>query len=282
MSDPTGSSTRRQVERLRRQFAQHDGLPFADVLPAARIDRAIREEGAAWQEKVFTPVLTTWAFLTQVLDPAACCRAAVARVMAWLDAQGLPRCGTGTGGYCKARGRLPEGLLARLAWETGRVLHDAAPDRWRWRGRRDMLVRFVLGYRCGTGRVGSSRGCGSAGPSRTHPSPYPAQKPERGSWAHVKPSGSAIRATCFDAGPKPPGEPPCFLPWGSLCRRCGSASRPGGVPRSKRSGLTTRSNSSKLQTWQKVEGRRKSSSKSTGTAWPPKQGRTRKPSHRAC
>ena len=126
MADPTGSHTRRQVERLRRQFAQRDGLPFADVLPADRIEAALREEGATWREKVFTPVLTLWAFLTQVLDPVGCCRAAVARVMAWLESQGLPPCGPSTGGYCKARTRLPEGLLARLARETGRALHDGA------------------------------------------------------------------------------------------------------------------------------------------------------------
>ena len=140
MADPTGSHSRRQVERLRRQFAQHDGLPFAEVLPAERIERAVREEGAAWREKVFTPVLTVWAFLTQVLDPVACCRAAVGRILAWLDAQGRPRCGAGTGGYCKARGRLPEALLARLARETGRGLHDGAPDRWLWRGRRVVVA----------------------------------------------------------------------------------------------------------------------------------------------
>lgn len=140
MADPTGSHARRQVERLRRQFAQHDGLPFADVLPADRIERALREERAAWRERVFTPVLTVWAFLTQVLDPVKCCRAAVARVMAWLDAEGSPPCGSGTGGYCKARTRLPEGLLARLARETGRALHDGAPDRWLWRGRRVLVA----------------------------------------------------------------------------------------------------------------------------------------------
>lgn len=136
MADPTGSSTRLQVERLRRPFAQRDGLPFADVLPADRIDRAFRDEAVVWREKVFTPVVTLWAFLTQVLDPAKCCRAAVARVLAWRESQGLSPCGAGTGGYCKARGRLPEGLLARLMRETGRALHDSAPAGWRGRGRR--------------------------------------------------------------------------------------------------------------------------------------------------
>jgi hypothetical protein len=125
----------RQIETLRAQFGQADGLPFADVLPAGRVERALREEGADWREVVFTPALTLWAFLTQVASPDGSCRAAVARVLAWLVAQGRTPCTPKTDPYCKARGRLPEPLLRRLARETGRALHDQAPAGWRWHGR---------------------------------------------------------------------------------------------------------------------------------------------------
>lgn len=136
MAHPTRSQTRRQIRTLRTRFAQRDGLPFADVLPAERLERILQDEGVSWAEKVFTPVLTLWTFLTQVINPAGCCRAAVARVMAWLVARGEQPCGPSTGGYCKARRRLPEGLLTRLARETGQTLHRAVPDRWLWKGRR--------------------------------------------------------------------------------------------------------------------------------------------------
>lgn len=140
MGHRTRSRTRCQIRTLRHRFAQRDGLPFADVLPAERVERALREERVCWREEVFTPILTLWAFLTQVIDPIGCCRLAVARVMAWRVGHGQPACGAGTGGYCKARGRLPEGLLSRLARETGRGLHDAAPDGWRWKGRRVLIA----------------------------------------------------------------------------------------------------------------------------------------------
>src|SRR3954466_14847930 len=97
MAHPNRSRTRRQIRALRDRFAQRDGLPFADVLPADRVERAIREEGVAWREQVFTPVLTLWAFLTQVICPVGCCRLAVARVMAWLATRGEEPCGPGTG-----------------------------------------------------------------------------------------------------------------------------------------------------------------------------------------
>jgi hypothetical protein len=67
MADCTCRRRTRQLETLRTQFAQADGLAFADVLPAQRVERALREEGVAWRHKVYTPLLTLWAFLTQVV-----------------------------------------------------------------------------------------------------------------------------------------------------------------------------------------------------------------------
>ena len=130
----------RQIELLRTQFAQADGLAFADVLPAERIETALQEEGAAWRDCVYTPLLTLWAFLGQVISPDGSCRAAVARVLAWLVSRGEPTCTPQTGPYCKARARLPESLFVRLMRETGAALHQAAVADWRWLGRRVKVV----------------------------------------------------------------------------------------------------------------------------------------------
>lgn len=130
----------RQIETLRTQFAQGDGLPFADVLSAERIEDALREEEATWREDVYTPLLTLWAFLGQVVCPDGSCRAAVARVLAWLVSRGETPCTPETGPYCKARQRLPESLLRRLVRETGRGVHNETPAEWLWKGRRVKVV----------------------------------------------------------------------------------------------------------------------------------------------
>jgi hypothetical protein len=130
----------RQIESLRRQFAQSDGLPFAEVLSAQQIEVALREEKATWREEAYTPLLTLWAFLSQVVCPDGSCRAAVARVLAWLVSRKQTPCTPQTGPYCKARMRLPESLLKRLMRETGRGLHAESPDEWLWKGRRVKLV----------------------------------------------------------------------------------------------------------------------------------------------
>ena len=136
MTDSTPRRRRRQIETLRAQFAQPDGLAFADVLPADRVETALREEGACWRHKVYTPLVILWAFLSQVASPDGCCRAAVARVLAWLVGQGRRPCRPTTGPYCKARARLPEALPRRLAREAGRTLHRQAEAAWLWCGRR--------------------------------------------------------------------------------------------------------------------------------------------------
>src|SRR5947208_7085306 len=136
MTDSTPRRRRRQIETLRAQFAQPDGLAFADVLPADRVEAALREEGARWRHKVYTPAVTVWAFLSQGASPAGCCRAAVARVVAWLVSRGRRPCRPTTGPYCKARARLPAALPRRLAREAGRELHRQAAADWLWRGRR--------------------------------------------------------------------------------------------------------------------------------------------------
>src|SRR5205823_2342151 len=82
-----------------------------------------------------SPFATLWVFLSQVLDPDHSCRAAVARFCAWRAAQQLPACSPDPSAYCKARGRLPEGVLARLTRVTGQRLHRQAPTTWRWEGR---------------------------------------------------------------------------------------------------------------------------------------------------
>jgi len=45
-----------------------------------------------------------------------------------------------TSAYCQARRRLPEELIVELARRSGRLLHECAPDRWRWRRRRAIIV----------------------------------------------------------------------------------------------------------------------------------------------
>jgi hypothetical protein len=140
MRHRTSHPSPRQVAAARRRFDQAAGLPFADHLPAGAVAEAVRAENVRFRDRLYPPAVTLWVFLSQVLDAAHCCRQAVARFLAWRVGHGLAPCSADAGAYCKARGRLPEGVLARLARDTGRRPQDEAPDTWRWHGRTVKVV----------------------------------------------------------------------------------------------------------------------------------------------
>lgn len=131
MAQSTRAQVARQLDHLRRSFAQHPGLPFADLLP----DDTPELLGTP-TEPLYTPLVTLGMFLSQLLDPVGSCRAAVARLLARRTADDQPACHAGTGAYCKARQRLPEDGLHTLTQRTGQTLSNRAPALWLWKGRR--------------------------------------------------------------------------------------------------------------------------------------------------
>jgi Transposase DDE domain len=124
-------------------FLQTDDLPFRDVLTTRQIEQTAAAENVSFgsgADDVYSVPLTLWAFIAQVLSDQKSCVAAVARVLVLLTILGRKPCGAGTGAYCKARAKLPERFLQRLTAEVGRQLEEAAPDAWRWHGRRVLLL----------------------------------------------------------------------------------------------------------------------------------------------
>src|SRR5208283_4540014 len=90
-------------------FLQHASLPFAQALSEESIQQAFDDEGVAFGQDegdVYTPPLTLWAFLSQVLHKGEqrSCLAATARVVVLLAALGRP-CSDNTGAYCRARAK---------------------------------------------------------------------------------------------------------------------------------------------------------------------------------
>ena len=86
--------------------------------------------------RFFTPLVTLWVFLGQVLSADHSCRAAVARLLAHRLAQGQSPCSAETGAYCQARKRLPESFFADVARQTGRALEAQVDPQWLWKRRR--------------------------------------------------------------------------------------------------------------------------------------------------
>ena len=97
-----------RVAILRYKFAQSIGLPFAELLTESEIEQALEDEGIAYRKRLFCPLVTLWAWISQVLDKDKLCKNALSRVISYVVAEGQTPPSTDTGGYCKARKRLPE------------------------------------------------------------------------------------------------------------------------------------------------------------------------------
>ena len=126
MCDFSQGRLREQVNFLRRQFLQERDLPFTDVLSEETIKPALEAIELCWNDRIYTPLVTLWVFLSQVLSADHACRGAVARLIAHRVSQGQVPCSSKTGAYCQARKRLPEKFLATIARTVGRKLARAA------------------------------------------------------------------------------------------------------------------------------------------------------------
>jgi putative transposase len=125
---------------LRNAFLQAEGLPFADALDEETIAAAFAAEDACFAQDegdIYTPAVTLWAFLSQVLHAGRLrsCVAAVSRVIVLCVVLGRKPPSRDTGAYCRARAKLPEPVLRRLVYESGEGLERRVPERWLWLGR---------------------------------------------------------------------------------------------------------------------------------------------------
>ena len=133
-------STRSWISKKVRALRESGVLPFHEILDAKAVEAALADEGVTFNERIYTPLVTTCVFLSQVLDPDHSCRAAVARLIVWMALDGRKPCAPETSSYCDARRRLPLAVVVRLARQTARGVEGRNPDAWLWNGRRVTLV----------------------------------------------------------------------------------------------------------------------------------------------
>ena len=96
--------------------------------------------GTASARELFPPWVMLWAFIGQVLDADHSCNRALARIQAHRASLGLEPLAADTGGYCKARKRLPEAMFSRLCLRAGATVAAKASGPALWFGRRVKVV----------------------------------------------------------------------------------------------------------------------------------------------
>lgn len=149
---PAGRGADRSLELVRQSLLQSDGLPFQDALTVEQMRQAFDAEGVSFGEPdesagdggkvVYTRGVTLWAMLSQALftDVQRACRAAVQRVAVSYALLGREVSSINTGAYCRARAKVPEGVVRRLTEGVAERCEAAVPDEWRWHGFRTLVI----------------------------------------------------------------------------------------------------------------------------------------------
>ncbi len=114
---------------LKQKFQDSLGLPFEQVLPEEVIQTVLSQQGVEYRQTLYTPIVTLWAWISQVLDVDKSLSNAVSRVIAWLTAAAATIPSADTGGYSKARKRLPLEVLEQLLSHSATALEsEVRPD----------------------------------------------------------------------------------------------------------------------------------------------------------
>jgi DDE family transposase len=133
-------STRRWITQKVDELRNAPQLPFHDLLDPATVNQVLDKNQVSFRDRIFSPLVTLWTFLSQVLSLDHSCREAVARLIAFRVSNGQEPCGPETGSYCKARQRLLLKVITDLVQGTAQRLQEQAPDSWLWKGREVALV----------------------------------------------------------------------------------------------------------------------------------------------
>ena len=115
-------------------------MDFFNVLTSAQMLEATEALSPEHREWLYPPTVVLSMFMRQALDADGSCQKAVNGWAAQRVACGLKPGSTRTGGYCRARYRLPLPMARGLAREAGQQLHARALPQWCWRGRSVKLV----------------------------------------------------------------------------------------------------------------------------------------------
>src|SRR5947209_4522058 len=77
---------RGKANRAAARLIEDNGAGLRALLPPQMVRRAVEAEGLRFRACLFTPLVTLWTFLAQVLSPDGSCREAVAKLLAFLAA----------------------------------------------------------------------------------------------------------------------------------------------------------------------------------------------------
>jgi hypothetical protein len=129
-----------QQQRVHHYASKTDSYAMFNLLTGPQLFDRVEELLPEHRERLFPPTETLSMFLAQSLSADGSCQQVVNDAMVKRVISGLKPGKTNTGGYCKARARLPLTMVSTLALQAGEIVAEGAASWWHWRGRQVRLV----------------------------------------------------------------------------------------------------------------------------------------------
>src|SRR6185437_16972006 len=89
---PVSQHIRRRVEEQVKSLRDSEIVPYQALLDGKMAETALAAEQIAFRVRIFTPLITLWTSLNQVLSEDHSCREAVSKLIAFLVSQGERPC----------------------------------------------------------------------------------------------------------------------------------------------------------------------------------------------
>ena len=140
-----GKARRSQINELLQENSPNRSLSefqsaFGDLVPKALL--ALNASKLNSRQRIFSPMVTFWAFLAQVLERGSSCRHALRRIIAWFEYE-FPKADSPspeTPAYCQARARLEDATLAKISTHIAEQMQRNTPAAHLWKGRQVKIV----------------------------------------------------------------------------------------------------------------------------------------------
>lgn len=129
-----------QQHRIQHYAAASGAFDFFNMLTSPELLQTLEASLPEHRERLFPPTETLSMFIAQAMKPDRSCQSIVNDSAVKRLVYGLPQCSTKTGGYCKARQRLPLDMIMEMVKCSGRLIAEKAQVNWRWHGKRVRLV----------------------------------------------------------------------------------------------------------------------------------------------
>lgn len=128
-------SQQQQQQRVNAHRSASDSLSFFNLLTSDLLFDKLENLLPEYRERVHPPTQTLSMFLSQAMSADRSCQQAVNNAAIQKLAGGMSTGSVKTGGYCRARKRLPKDMIVELTQEVARVIDRRFSSDWLWKNR---------------------------------------------------------------------------------------------------------------------------------------------------